>query len=260
MTRWPVLLVVLAAAALAGCSTDAASEPAPAADQMVFSVITAGGLVPSVIYAMESPSIAVYADGRVLTAAPRSGPPTVPTRYEVARVDPAAVSSFVSSVQARGVIGPGTDVGSPPVTDLGTTTVTLNGVSVDAYAIDADFDADLTPAQRAARAALRAVIDQANALSAGAARSPFVPDRVVVYEVDPRFESEPATVGWPGPPPSGFLAPTEQRRAIACGELLGDPAEEVYRAASDNPGARWLVDGMTRVLAVNSLPLPGSCP
>ena len=260
MTRWRALGVLLAAAAMTGCSTNAVSEPAPGADQMVFSVITAGGLVPSVIYAMESPSIAVYADGRVLTAVRGSGPPTVPVRYELARVDPAAVSSFVSSVQARGVIGPGTDVGSPRVTDLGTTTVTLNGVSVNAYAIDETFDTDLKPAQRDARAALRAVIDQANALAAGAARSPFVPDRVVVYEVDPRFESEPATVGWPGPPPSGFLAPTDKRRSIACGELVGDPAEELYRAAAGNPGQRWLVDGATRVLAVNSLPLAGSCP
>ena len=40
---------------------------------------------------------------------------------------------------------------------------------------------------------------------------------------------------------------------------MADPAGVVYQAALDNPGARWLVDGSTRVLAVNPLPLPDDC-
>jgi hypothetical protein len=130
---------------------------------------------------------------------------------------------------------------------------------VSVYAFDERFDARVDPDQRSARVALRAVIDQASALAAGAAGAPYSPDRVVVYEVEPRNPGEPATTVWPGPPPSDFLTPSTSRRSIACGELAADSAEVVYRAALANPGARWLVDGTTRTLAVNSLPLPDAC-
>ena len=266
MTGLRFLGAVLASLLMTACSTTAVSTPAPAplpADQVVFSVMSGGGLVRPVHYALESPSLVVYGDGRVLTIV-NDGAPLVPARYEIARVDPAAVASFVSGVQAAGVVSPGTDFGDPRVTDLATTTVTVHGagapVQVRAYALLEQFETELTPAQRSARASLRTTIDQGNALSAGAERSPYTPDRVVVYELDPRYEDEPATTGWPGPPPSGFLKPTDKRRSIACGELVADPAEEVYRAALGNPGARWLVDGVTRILAVNPLPLADACP
>lgn len=42
--------------------------------------------------------------------------------------------------------------------------------------------------------------------------------------------------------------------------VIYDPAAVVDQAASTNPGARWLVDGATRVLAVNPLPPPDACP
>jgi len=143
------------------------------------------------------------------------------------------------------------------------TTVTVRGPQgqseAGAYAIDEQFDRGLTAEQRNARASLRALIAQAGALAAGVAHTQYSPDRVAVYEFDPQYANGPATVGWPGPPPSSFLTPSTSRRSIACGELVADPAEVVYRAALANPGARWLVDGATRTLAVNSLPLPDAC-
>lgn len=263
--RLRALAGVLAGLLVGGC----AAEVTPAAkalpgDQMVFMVMSFGGLVPPVLYALESPSLVVYGDGRVLTAVTPTGPRLVPVRYELARIDPATVGGFVSSVQSGGLISAATDFGAPRVTDLATTTVLVHGdagqAQVQAYAIDEQFDTGLSPAQREARAKLRALIDQAARLSDGAARSPYIPDRVVVYELDPRFAGgDTAPAGWPGPAPASFLRPNGARRSLACGELNADPAEVVYRAALDNPGARWLVDGMTRVLAVNSLPLPGDC-
>jgi hypothetical protein len=130
---------------------------------------------------------------------------------------------------------------------------------VTVYAFDERFDARLTAEQRSNRIALRAAIEKASALAAGAERSPYSPDRVVVYEVEQGNNTEPATTNWPGPPPSTFLAASSGRRSIACGELNADPAGVAYRAALTNPGARWLVDGVTRILAVNPLPLPDAC-
>ena len=260
-----LLGTVLTLLMMTSCSGNAESTPTPglAGDQMVFMVMSSGGMAPAVFQALASPSLAIYGDGRVLALAESSLPQLIPARYEVARIDPAGVASFVAQVEAGGIVKPGTDFGTPRLTDLPSTTVMVQGPNgqeqVSVYAFDERFDARVNPDQRTARAGLRALIDQASALAAGAARVPYSPDRVVVYEVEPRNPGEPATTEWPGPPLSSFLVPSTSRRSVACGELMADPAEVVYRAALANPGARWLVDGATRTLAVNSLPLPDAC-
>lgn len=261
-----MLSVVLTGLAMSGCggrhaSTAApAPTPAPESGQIAFMVMTHGGRMPAVFHALASPELVVYDDGRVLTMTKDGAGELVPARYDVADIGAAAVASFVADVGARGVIAPGTDFGTPRVADAPTTTVRLNGAQVDPYALGMPFDTGLTDAQRAARAALIAIIDRARALSVGAPQTPYAPDRVVVYEVDPRFQRDNATKGWPGPPPSSFLRPSEERGSVACGELNADPAEVVYRAALGNPGGLWLIDGVTRTLAVNPLPSADSCP
>ena len=261
-----MLSTALAGLLMTGCSGNAGSSPAPTlpADEMVFTVMSAGGMVPPVFDALDSPMLGIYGDGRVLTMVRNTEMDLVPARYEVARVDPAAVASLVSGAQDGGLFDPGTDFGSPLVTDLAVTQVTVHGpkgqTQAGAYALDEHFDRGLTAEQRNARAALRALIAQAGALSAGVAHTMYSPDRVVVYELDPHYAAAPATVGWPGPPPASFLQPSGKRGSTACGELVADPADVVYQAALENSGARWLVNGTTRVLAVNPLPLPDSCP
>lgn len=260
-----MLGAVLTLLTMTSCSPNAESTPAPGlpADQLVFMVMSSGGMAPAVYQALASPSLAIYGDGRVLTAVEAPALLLIPARYDVARIDPATVASFVAGIEAGGLVSAGTDFGTPRMTDLPSTTVMIHGrgpqKQVRPYAFDERFDARLTAEQRNARVALRTVIAQASGLAAGAERAPFSPDRVVVYELEPRTSDEPAAAGWPGPPPSSFLAPSTSRRSIACGELMADPAEVVYRAALDNPGARWVVDGDTRILAVNSLPLPSDC-
>ncbi len=226
-------------------------------------VMSSGGMAPAVYQALASPSLAIYGDGRVLTAVESPALQLIPARYEVARIDPAAVASFVADVEAGGLVSADTDFGTPRLTDLPSTTVLVYGPGgerrASPYAFDERFDARLTPEQRSARVALRAIISRAAALTAGAPRVPYSPDRVVVYEVEARTADETGAVDWPGPPPASFLSPHTGRRSIACGALVADPAEVVYQAALENPGARWVVDGATRALAVNSLPLPGDC-
>ena len=263
--RWCALGTVLTLLMMTSCSPNAESTPAPGlpGEQMVFMVMSSGGMAPAVYQALASPSLAIYGDGRVLTVVEAPVLRLLPARYEVARIDPATVASFVADVEASGLITNGTDFGTPRVTDLPSTTVLVHGPTGQqlrsVYAFDERFDARLTAEQRTARIGLRSVIEKASGLAAGTARSPYSPDRIVVYEVEPGNNSEPATTGWPGPPPPAFLAPSTGSRWIACGELNADPAEVVYRAALTNPGARWLVDGATRILAVNPLPLQDAC-
>lgn len=250
---------------MTSCSGNAESTPAPGlpGEHMVFMVMSSGGMAPAVYQALASPSLAIYGDGRVLTVVEAPVLQLLPARYEVARIDPSSVASFVADVEASGLINPGTDFGTPRVTDLPSTSVMVHGSAgqqlLSVYAFDERFDARLTAEQRSARVALRAVIAKASTLAVGAARVPYSPDRVAVYEVEPGSNSEPATNGWPGPPLSAILAPSTGHRWIACGELNADPAEVVYQAALTNPGARWRVDGATRILAVNPLPLPAAC-
>lgn len=264
--NWFRPVAVLAAwLAVSGCA--GGGVPAAGAlpgDQIVFMVRSTGGMLASVHYLMQAPSLVIYGDGRVLTAVTPTVAQLVPARYQLARADAETVRGFVASALSGGLIGDTTDFGTPRVTDLDTTTVTVRGeqgqAEVRVYALADRFDTGLSPAQRDARARLRALIDQAAALPAGAGVVPYVPDRVAVYEPDSSGGDDPAVTRWPGPPLPDFLAPTSARRAVACGELTGTDAGTVYLAALDNPGARWLVDGATRVLAVNPLPLPDACP
>lgn len=249
---------------MTGCAGAAPTAAALPADQIVFMVRSWGGMVPPVAYAMQSPALVIYGDGRVLTAVEPAVPRLVPMRYELARVDPGAVQRFVTSALSGGLLGGRMDFGSPKVTDLDTTTVIADDGSGPAeaavYALSESVDTGLSPAQQDARSRLRVLIEQAGDLAAGAAGTPYVPDRVVVYEPMSSGTGDPAVVPWPGPAPSGFLVPTSAGRSVACGEVGGADAGTLYRAALDNPGARWLVDGTTRVLAVNPVPLRSACP
>lgn len=247
---------VLAWTTMTGCGSGPAADAAPA-DRMAFMVMSAGGMVPAVLYTMQSPSLAVYGDGRVLTGVAAPALQLVPARYQVAHVDPATIRDFLAAARSGGLFDGGTDFGTPRVTDLPTTTVMVDGSTVRVYALDERFDTGLSPAQRDARARLRALIERASGLSGGAPLEAFVPSRIVVSEPRPGRNEDPAVTPWPGPPPAAFLTPTGTGRAIACGELTGTDAAAVYTAALDNPGARWLVDGATRVLAVNPLPVEG---
>ncbi|MGI9125918.1 MAG: hypothetical protein ACR2JM_14360 [Mycobacterium sp.] len=256
-------LLVLTTMTGCGTGTTPTTGASPTADQMAFMVMSSGGMAPSVVAVLQSPALVVYGDGRVLTRVQAPALQMIPSSYEVADIGADAVRGFVATVESGGLISSATDFGTPRATDLPTTTVRVQGdggpSEVRVYALEEQFEADLTPAQRDARAQLRELISRAGTLAAGKPSGPYIPDRVLVSEPAPGRNPQPATVAWPGPPPAGFLQPTRIGRAIACGELSGADAHTAYQAALYNPGARWLVVGATRVLAVNPVPLPGAC-
>jgi len=267
-TRMHGVVALVFALALAGCSPLVTTTPTPTtptptaalpADQVVFQVMAGGGLLPPLIYVLESPSLVIHGDGRVVTAQ-GSTHGTVPAAYEVARIDPMVVATFVAGVETSGLVGAATDFGRPDVTDLDVTMVTVHGekdpATARAYALYPQFENRLSSLQRANRDALRSLIERARALAGDAARTAFAPDQVTVFELDPGADSLPATVAWPGPEPASFLHPASRSRWVACGVLAGREAGTLYQAALNNPGARWLVSGAQRILAVN--PMPGN--
>jgi hypothetical protein len=236
-------------------------DPLPA-DRLVFGVSGGGsGFSPPIFSALQSPYLVVYGGGVVLRA--DDGPlRAVPARYLQAQVDPVRVARFVADVERSQVLQG--DLGSPQVTDLGSTSVWVHGAGerqqVSAYAFDEQFDEYLPWAARRRRRRSRAVIEEAGSLAGDAGR-PYVPPRVVVLEQRADEDDRSTAPRWPGPAPATFLhRPSGYvRGALACGELTGDVAATVYAAALDNVRQRWLVGDTARVLAVNPLPVEIDC-
>jgi hypothetical protein len=260
--RLVMLLVVLA---LAGCglrpSDKPSASPSPLpGDRLVFMVVGGlGGFTPYFHQVLITPSLAVYGDGRVIRYAEGNQAPDVPAAYVVSQVDPAQVAAFVADAESRNLIDEQTDFGSPGVTDMPSTTVRLHGASglheVHVYAFGRGFDDHLPRAQRKARKELAEVIDRATGLSGDGERLPYRPDRVRVAEFSDGGSGTPAP--WPGPDPKSFLVPNNRDSIlVACGELLGQPAEKAYDAARANPGGMWTWNSNRRVLAVAPV-LPG---
>lgn len=79
---WRVLMIP-------ACSANAGSAPAdpPPADKVVFSVGTGGGMAPALSYALASPSLQIYGDGRILTTVSSPAIQAVPARYDFLALD-----------------------------------------------------------------------------------------------------------------------------------------------------------------------------
>jgi hypothetical protein len=252
---------------VAGCGAQAAGEPEPSstplpADQLVFLVEASGGFVPVLHAALQSPALAVYGDGRVIQFDETKKERDVPAAYTVAKVDPLLVAQFAAETEALNLIREGSDFGAPPVSDMPTTTVRLNGStgpqSVQVYAFADPSDKDVSEAQRKARQELGAVIDRAHALPGDAEQAPYRPDTVRVVELEETEFTEMAPA-WPGPAPNSFLSSTQT--FFSCGTLSGAAADKAYAAARRNPGAVWTAEGTQLTLVVTAL-LPGTvgCP
>lgn len=257
----------LAAGGLAGCRLlplDGADPVAPLpADRLVFGVSGGwSGFSPPILAALQAPSLLVYGSGTVLRSEGRSALRAVPSRYVEAQVDPVRVAQFVADVERSQVLQ--ADLGSPQVTDQGSTGVWVHGAGerrqISAYAFEEQFDEYLPRAARRRRRRLRAVIAEAASLVGDAGR-PYVPRRVVVLEQRTDEDDRAPAPRWPGPSPATFLHRPQGyvRGADACGELTGDAAAAAYAAALENSEQRWQVDGRVRVLAVNPLPVEIDC-
>lgn len=264
LTRRRLLTLTGAAvvATVVGCAPGSGPvEPLPA-DRLVLGVSSGPGFAPTIYWPLQSPALVAYGSGRILRAEQNTGLRAVPLAYTEATVDPLQVAQLVADGERRRVLE--RDFGSPQVTDLGSTRVWLQGAGqrreASIYAYGEKFDSSLSWRERRNRERLRAFLDDARTLI-GDGGQPYVPERVMVLELRAYESSVKTTAHWPGPDPAVFLHRPRgyARQAIACGELTGDQAATVYAAARENPEQRWLVDGTTRVLAVNPLPVEIDC-
>lgn len=234
----------------------ARSTPLPP-DQLVLEVTgDAGGLAPQAIYAITSPSLVIYGDGRVvlLDRPPAGG--ELRRSYQVATIEPELVAGLAERARAAG-LAEELDLGSPKVTDAGSAIVRVHGtgdpVTHRAYAFYPEIDRDLGWPYQQRRELLRLLIKAGHDLAGDAPRSPYVPDRIFVYEQNVR-DGAPGARPWPGPDPDTFLTGPRSFRGLRCGELHGAEAADVVRASAQNSTQHWTVDGRVRLLLINSLP------
>ena len=193
---------------LTGCGAPVAGEPQPSttplpADQLVFLVEASGGFVPVLNAALQSPALAVYGDGRVIQYDEKKKERDVPAAYTVAKVDPALVATFAAETEALNLIQEGTDFGKPPVSDMPTTTVQLNGATGPHSRERLRLRRHVR--QRRLRGAAQGAagtgcesIDRAHALPGDAEQAPYRPDAVRVVELEDAEFTEMAPA-WPGP-------------------------------------------------------------
>lgn len=250
-------------------TTTATSQPAtdPGADEVVWQEVTGGGFVPAELAANTVPDVTIYGDGRIfVTAHGAEGQVGPPVALEQATVPRDELEAFLSDAEGSGLFDPGTDFGSPGVTDQPSTTVVLRTgpapQQVDVYALDFSGDVpvgDVSAEQADRRDQLRALLGRARKLAEGA--EPYVPDRVRAVLFDPAVAvGQPGSgAPWPGPPLSSF--PPLDDRGQSCLVVEGDDATAVYQADQDNAETTWDLGGDVRTVVIVPL-LPGQegCP
>lgn len=113
----------LAGTALAGCgSGEEPVDPLPA-ERLVFGVSSASPWSSSLGWALQTPSLVLYGDGRIISQDP--GNPRGPATYTTAQVDPLAVARLVAQAEQSRLLT--TDYDLLPVTDLPSTRVWSHG-------------------------------------------------------------------------------------------------------------------------------------
>jgi hypothetical protein len=213
----------------------ASTAPAPA-DQLVLRVEQTGGFVGPNARVGRLPQVSVYADGRVITQGPQVAiypGPALPNVL-VQQASPVTVDELVAKGKQLGAAG---DLGRPRVSDATTTTLTVDGRTIQAYALNEAQPSDpaLTAAQREARAKLTAFIDQISGLSDAKgmpAAQPYRPTAVAVLStpwVKSELPTQPPAVAWPGPAlPGQYL---QAGAKLGCLTVTGADADKVLAAA-----------------------------
>lgn len=239
-------------------------------DDVVWQAHTGGGDVPETSRAAEIPSLTIYGDGRIFLSVPgidRRYDQPVPVLMD--RIDPAELTRFLAAAEGTGLFEPQVDFGQPAEADLPSSQVTIRhhgaNLSIDAYGLGARFDVDLTEEQVDNREALRQLLSAAEQLAIDP--QPWSPDRISVMQFaddapfveSPEADPDDPAPAWPGPDLDEILAPNGEGPVLACGELDGSEASEVFNAALENPTPRWELQGESRTLVL-SVVLPGDQP
>ncbi|AEV85995.1 hypothetical protein ACWT_4978 [Actinoplanes sp. SE50] len=230
------------------------SAPAPTADATVLVRLGyQGGFVPEIYRFVRLPEVTIYADGRVVSngPVPAVAPGPALPNVQISKITPERARQWAADAVAAGVKD-GADFGTPGVADIPDTVVTAvtdgraQTVHVTALRETRPDDAQVTAAQKAARAKLAAYVDSLRALATetgSPAPDAYRPESVAVLAqpyvpVDDGLEQKP--VAWPGPAlPGATLSGT-----VHCVAVSGAELTKVWAAAATaNQRTPWTSGG-----------------
>lgn len=222
-----------APSAVSSARPSLAASPSPSASavpaQLLLKVTTEGGFINPSATLAALPTVAVYADGRILTpAVVAADPPPLVTPIDVRDVGPSGATAILAAIKAAGLdktssAAPGVpgDSGTSvftAVVDGAATTTRFGGGGQPAPGRPGQSAAG-DPAQQAALALLARLTDPTETWGSTAARqSTFVPLGYRVY-VGPAVTTPPASaqpsIPWPlATPLGGFGTPAVPDRGV----------------------------------------------
>ncbi len=278
-TTAAAVFLLLSAAGCAGRNVGGPADGAPGGVQNpgnapVLRVERSGGLMAPGANLMEFPVVSVYADGRVVTQGPTRMifPGAALPNLQTRQIPPDAVRTLVEKSVAAGV-RTGATFGRPQVADAPTTRITVidggrpQTVEVAALNETSPGDSALTPAQKADRAKLAALVQQLTNLpgTLGPAQvgpaAPYTPTAIAALATpwNPGTQSGPdvsveipKAQDWPGPALPGEMI--NAAGTVGCVTVTGAKLPAVLEAAktakANTPwtsgGRQWKV--MFRVL------------
>jgi hypothetical protein len=258
-----------------------AIEHATGPTDIVLRVNTGGGFVPVEFNLKSLPSYTLYGDGTVIrpvvSGADVAQAPNV-TPLETIKLDEAGIQKLLEQAKSAGLLAPGTvdygDMGALGVSDMPTTSVTLNAGGVaashDAYGLmfapSEPPAGTLTQAQLDARAALRGFV--ALTEQQDSAATAYAPTRLAVWVApalaQPTGDSEP--IVWPlATAPSVSDTPGAEGIDFRCSVVEGDDVATLVDAVQQAPaGAQWIAaadrNATFQVVVRALLPDEAGCP
>ncbi len=157
------------------------------AEEVVFRVDSRGGFTPIEYQLGIVPEISVFGDGRVVVSGPvtEQYPPRALPNLLTGTLDRAALERLAGRAKALGLFT-AHEYGQPGITDMPTTTVTINVDGVhrhEVYALEGPgTDAPgLSASEREARSALSKFVQELSADATDAASQPYEPAEVAMY-------------------------------------------------------------------------------
>ena len=144
----------------------AIAHPTGAAD-VVIRMATGGGFVPIEYNYTMVPEFTIYGDGRIIVTGPTTleYPGKALPNLQTTVVSEEVLQAMLAAAKEAKLFQNGVDYGTPGVTDVGTTTITINAdnttYTAQIYALGFEDGGNLTMEQQTARAAISASARQA---------------------------------------------------------------------------------------------------
>ena len=258
-----------------GATGDAIEHPT-GADDLVLRVDTGGGFVPVEYNLRNVPGVSIYGDGRMIVTGPviEIYPGPALPNLQVTRLTEEGLQAILAAAQDAGLMDGDASYDYPCVTDLPTTTFTVNAggatSTTSAYALG--FEAGTTGAtggcggmdvDTEARAALNDFSMQLGDIRSWlpegsySAEEPYEPTELRIYvtevRTDPELEQQP--LEWPlDTPLSAFGEPDANLPDYRCGTVTGEDLAAVWPLAQQaNELTPWVSEGDEHGLAFRPL-------